>query len=590
MAPGADDSDWKVAVGRLNEFGFSIAAGPTALSLRRSNNLARNGYELLIDRGGIQISGNDAAGVHAAISTLRQILREHGRQLPCLSIRDWPDFERRGVMLDVSRGRVPNLKTLLQLAEHLADFKVNELQLYFEHTFAHRDFRSAWQSWGAITPSEIRKLSAHCRRLGIDLVPNQNSFGHLRELLAHPELKALAEVSGPYESSPGEFLRYPSTFAPNHPDVIPLLRRLYDGLLPGFSSDRFNVGCDETWDLGRGQSRALCERRGKGRVYLDFLLRVQREVSRRGLKMMFWGDIILKHPKLIRELPRNTIALNWGYEADHPFEREARLFARAGIPFYVCPGTSTWMTLIGRHDNAYANLEVAARAGRKAGAVGYLITDWGDGGHPQPLAVSYIPFAFGAAMAWSPAQCEQRLLKTVLSRDVFHDPTHSVVRAALKLGVAHRRLEYFEPNSTPLGAAIAAPPLAARELFCRNGLKYFSRIPARRIRSAWREIELQLGEIKRSKPQSIEGRILREELELAARMAAESCRFMLWQQALEKRETTIAGSLARSGAAEMRRLQSDFNRYWPSRNKATPAHCSAFLDWRLADYRRGHVT
>ena len=69
---------------------------------------------------------------------MRQLLRQFGRRLPCLKIRDWPDFARRGVMLDISRGRVPKLETLLELVEHLADFKINEFQLYTEHTFAYR--------------------------------------------------------------------------------------------------------------------------------------------------------------------------------------------------------------------------------------------------------------------------------------------------------------------------------------------------------------------------------------------------------------------------------------------------------------------
>ena len=182
---------------------------------------------------------------------------------------------------------------------------------------------------------------------------------------------------------------------------MPFLRGLYDELLPNFSSQFFNVGCDETWDLGRGQSKKLCEAKGKGRVYLDFLKKIHREVSTRGKQMMFWGDIILKYPKLIRELPKNVIALNWGYEANHPFEKEAAQFAKAKIPFYVCPGTSTWQTLIGKHDNALANLRAAAKAGKKFGAIGFLNTDWGDGGHPQPLAVSWPMFVAGAALAWN---------------------------------------------------------------------------------------------------------------------------------------------------------------------------------------------
>ena len=157
------------------------------------------GYALNISKTGIEISFRETAGLRAAAATLRQLLCEYGRHLPCLSIRDWPDFARRGVMLDISRGRVPKLETLLDLAEKLSDFKINELQLYTEHTFAYKKYSSVWQSWGALTGKEIQILDARCRELGIDLVPNQNSFGHLRYFLADPRLKKLAEISEPYE-------------------------------------------------------------------------------------------------------------------------------------------------------------------------------------------------------------------------------------------------------------------------------------------------------------------------------------------------------------------------------------------------------
>ena len=344
------------------------------------------GYTLTIDRKGVRVEYRDDGGLRAACATLRQLLREYGRKLPCLKIRDWPDFARRGVMLDVSRGRVPKLETLLDLVERLADFKINEFQLYTEHTFAYRNYKSAWQSWGALTAAEIRTLDARCRELGIDLVPNQNSFGHLRYFLEHPKVKKLAEVSEPYEGSTGDFLRFPTTLAPNNPGTIKFIGKLYDELLPNFSSKFLNVGCDETWDLGRGQSKKLCERRGKGRVYVDFIKQIHRESTKRGHRMMFWGDIVLNHPELIKSLPKNVIALNWGYEKNHPFEKETSTFAKSKVPFYVCPGTATWMTLLGRHDTAFDNLRLAAETGRKHGAMGYLNTDWGDGGHPQPLA------------------------------------------------------------------------------------------------------------------------------------------------------------------------------------------------------------
>jgi hypothetical protein len=546
------------------------------------------GYALTIKKTGIEILFRDAAGLQAARATLRQLMREYGNRLPCVEIHDWPDFSRRGVMLDISRGRVPRIETLLDLAERLADFKINELQLYTEHTFAYRKYKSVWDGWGALTGKEIRRLDARCRELGIDLVPNQNSFGHLRYFLEHPKVRKLAEVAEPYEGAGGEFMRRPSTLAPNHPGTVPFLRGLYDELLPNFSSAFFNVGCDETWDLGRGQSKEVCEAKGKGVVYVDFLRRIQREVSRRGKRMMFWGDIILKYPKLIAKLPKDLIALNWGYEANHPFEKEASLFAKSKIPFYVCPGTSTWMTLIGKHDNALANLRRAAAAGRSHGATGYLITDWGDGGHPQPLAVSWLPFAAGAAMAWCGKSFKESTLIPALSRDIFQDPSGSVAKAAGALGMVHRTLHFTELNSTPLGTVIAAPKPEERELFCRNGLKCFARIKTGAIQAAAREVSKQievLENARRGGRISSAGRILVRELELAARMAEQSCKFMLWQQAVAGGKNLQARQMAKAGIAELTRLEKDFAAYWPIRNKGTTRHCSPFLRWRMEDYR-----
>src|SRR6516164_3088746 len=118
------------------------------------------GYVLEISKSGIEISFHETGGLRAATATLRQLLRQFGHRLPYLNIRDWPDFPRRGVMLDISRGRVPKLETLLDLAEKLAEFKINELQLYTEHTFAYRKYQSVWQSWGALTAKEIKILDA----------------------------------------------------------------------------------------------------------------------------------------------------------------------------------------------------------------------------------------------------------------------------------------------------------------------------------------------------------------------------------------------------------------------------------------------
>ena len=74
------------------------------------------------------------------------------------------------------------------------------------------------------------------------------------------------------------------------------------------------------FELGFGRSKAEVDARGEGPVYLEHLLKIYRTLQRRGYRMQFWGDVLIRHPDLVRELPRDIIALEWGYEANHPFE------------------------------------------------------------------------------------------------------------------------------------------------------------------------------------------------------------------------------------------------------------------------------
>lgn len=320
--------------------------------------------------------------------------------LPSLRVRDWPDFAHRGFMLDVSRNKVPTLATLRSLIDRLAELKFNQLQLYMEHTFAYRGHAAVWRGASPLHGHEIRRLGAYCRERFIELVPNQNSFGHFHRWLIHEPYRHLAECPEgfvhPFSPDPKPF-----SLSPVDPGSLELLRDLYDQLLPHFESRLFNVGLDEAFDLGAGRSADLCRRHGKERVYLDFLRRVHGLVGERGRRMLFWGDIILRRPELIAELPGDAVALEWGYEADHPFAEDCRRFAESGIEFWVCPGTSAWNSFAGRVNNALANLASAAVYGREQGARGYLITDWGDHGHLQPLPVTWPGLVAGSGYAWN---------------------------------------------------------------------------------------------------------------------------------------------------------------------------------------------
>ncbi len=348
-----------------------------------------------------QLNAADEAGLRYGLFTLAQLLRQYERHMPALRIADRPRFAHRGIMLDISRDRVPTMAELFRLVELFASLKINHLQLYTEHTFAYAGHETVWQHASSLDAREITDLDRHCARYGIRLVANQNCFGHMERWLKHPAYRHLAEAET--WTAFGQQRDYPFTLYPGDPASLALVDDLLTQILPHFRTKMVNIGCDETFDLGQGRSRAACDAIGKAGVYLDFVNQVCAIARREGYRPLLWADIALEHPEHLHELPGDIVALVWNYEADAPFARWCERIRAAGREVWVCPGTSSWCSLVGRSDVRHANLHAAADQGADHGATGYLITDWGDLGHRQQWPVSAIGLAEGALRAWSPA-------------------------------------------------------------------------------------------------------------------------------------------------------------------------------------------
>jgi hexosaminidase len=526
------------------------------------------GYRLVIAEDGISVLAGDAAGAFYGCCTLAQIVEQSSAELPCLTIDDWPDFPARGVMLDVTRDKVPTMATLRGLIDMLAGWKVNQVQLYTEHAFAYRAHPTVWANASPITGEEILELDAFCRERHVELVPNQNSFGHMHRWLRHEQYKPLAESPQGFTTNWGP---YPFGLCPLDPGSIELLAGLYDELLPHFSSRMLNVGCDETYDLGKGRSAAECAARGTGRVYLDFLLKIHREVSARGRTMMFWGDIIIKYPELVPALPKDAVALEWGYEATHPFDEHGERFAAAGVPYYVCPGTASWNSLGGRTDNALGNLASAAENGLRHGAIGYLITDWGDNGHWQALPISYLGFAAGAAYSWAFAANRDVPIAPALSRFAFGDPTGEMGQVFFHLGNVYRALGLEPHNSSALFRILL------------NQLDWLSSRPeitADSLQAGMVAIDAALAPLAGAKLGSPDSAIVARELDNTVRMLRHAGRrgqFALGAEAGE--------GAKRSLTADLREIIAEYRAIWLLRNRPGGLDDSAArLERRLADY------
>lgn len=508
--------------------------GPVTASADAS--LPPQGYELVVDGDGIRLRHADDAGRRYGEQTIDQLRRPDG-SLPQVRLLDHPDIATRAYMLDISRNRVPTRGALARLVEVLDRCRFNQLQLYVEHTFAYAGHEAVWGDASPITADDLAWLDDRCDAVGIELVANQNCFGHLAPWLATPEHRHRAECPDGVELIPGVRLE-PAVLAPT-PDNADFVVGLVREQMSAVRSRTVNIGCDETFELGRGVSRARADEVGVAAVYLEHLRRIVEPLLEDGRAVQFWGDVLRTHPAELAALPAgDLVPLVWTYDApDAPvpeippavqslldtmgvdaraadFETHVAPFAEAGTPFWVAPGTSSWNSLVGRLENAKGNLLDAATAAVRTGAGGFLVTDWGDGGHHQPPSVSLAPIAYGGAVAWCAATNAGIDLAGAVDRALVGDATGTVGRVLEAIGGVCTRTGMVALNGSPLVAT----------LFPHQSILRSGRADADAMVEVLATLDRASADLAAARPTTDDARVVTEELLVAtglARHAAE---------------------------------------------------------------------
>lgn len=539
---------------------------PDAMPLRflQDTSMAPEAYRLVVNKGHVEIVAATEAGAFYALQTLAQVLKQPApifqQQFPLVEIEDTPAIQNRGIMLDISRCKVPTLKTLSQLADTLASFKLNQIQLYTEHTFAYAGHEIVWGDASPLTAEDVRAFVAYCADRYIQVVPNQNAFGHMERWLRHPEYHHLAECPSGFEYRWGGRSAWGTTLKPDK-ESLDFVEGLFAELLPNFTSREINIGCDETWELGLGWSRKRCAEQGKHRVYLDHLCNIATVVEKMGCRTQFWADILLEEPELVSELPQNMIGMIWGYEADHPFPAQCERFASTNVPFYVCPGTSSWNSIGGRLDNALGNLENAAQNAIQHGAHGYLITDWGDGGHHQFLPISYPAYIAGAALSWNPmGALTEANLAAILNHFLFKDATHTTGAVLLALGKICNCFKKRQHNNHLLATLLFLPTQSID-----IGLKHTT---TEELADCLEKLDTLRDKLTVAAPQCNDGMLLKEELSVAIGLMRHACS-RAWHHAMGQynRSTQLRG--------ELTPLIGRFESCWVARNRMGGLHESS---------------
>lgn len=358
-------------------------------------------YKLVIADRKIEIIAGSTRGFMYGVATLVQICKTSITEIECMEIYDKPSYMNRGYMLDVSRGRVPTMKNVKTLVDQLALYKINQLQLYMENFMRIDGLEEIWSQTDPFTAEEVMELDSYCIMRGIELVPCIATFGHLYDLLRTESFNKYREM----DAGVGEpftwyhRMRYHIIDISN-PESLGVITTILDKFFPLFRSDKINICCDETFDLGKGKSSSMTGKMSHGEMYLSFVNQLIGYMQGKGKEVMIWADIIQNHPESLDKLNNQVTCLNWYYNYDAKDE-SAKMLHEQNIKHYVCPSVSGYSRLVNAYDLSFTNIREMAKLGSKYNAQGFLNTEWGDTGHINMAALSIPGMIYGAAQSWN---------------------------------------------------------------------------------------------------------------------------------------------------------------------------------------------
>lgn len=368
--------------------------------------IGTEGYYLTIKPKNIKIIAASPIGIFYGVQTLKQLLRANAAKgyIPTLTITDWPALSFRGVMDDISRGPVPTRRFMRHQIQRLSELKFNRLSYYSEHVIRTKSHPEFAPPDGSISILEWRELSDYAKKYNIQLVGNFQSFGHFEKLLANPALRPLGEAD--------------RMISPVLPESRKFLSETLDEIIPAFDAPYFNINSDETFDLGQGYSKQAVEQKGQATVYMEHVNWLHGHLKKHNLRMMLWADIIAKHPEAIGLIPKNTIMMPWGYDAQQDFSGMIDPLKKAGYDIVIAPGILNSYRIMPNFEQTRQNLHNFIGAGVRQKVLGSWTTIWDDGGMAL-FTHDWYGLAYAADQNWNPTPSidkknfEKRLLSGI---------------------------------------------------------------------------------------------------------------------------------------------------------------------------------
>lgn len=292
------------------------------------------------------------------------------------SIADNSSFKIKGFHLDL-RVQVMKMPALKDFAKKLSENGINTLVMEWEASYPYQK-HSVISNQYAYSRADVKSFVAYCNSIGIDVIPLQQSFGHVEYILKHYRYKDLREDQKDY-----------SQVNPlKEEECKALFKDLYTDLISTHTSQYIHIGGDETYLLGHSDaSKKKIAEVGKGRLYGDYLKMLCSLAVSLGKRPVVWADIALNYPDALNELPKETILVDWNYGWDLNRFGDHEKLMKSGYEIWGSPAIRSspdnyFLTDWNKH---FKNIQTFIPQARDLGYNGMVMTSWSTSGIYSPV-------------------------------------------------------------------------------------------------------------------------------------------------------------------------------------------------------------
>lgn len=333
----------------LSESGVSV-------TFKLNPELNRDRYIVKVLPASISVEGGSRIALHYGADTVMKLSDKRG--ISCAVIDDEPDFPMRGFHLGLpSKERFGFTKDLFTYV--LIPLRYNFVILEFAGAMrfdSHPEIAEKWMEaierakegkqpdmphsgmvgeHTLLEKSDVRQLCLWARELGIEIVPEIQSLGHVQFLTyAHPELaekdpvKELKKVDTRDEDMPPHRF-YDHCYCPSNPKSYEIMYDLIDEIIEVVEpSEYVHIGHDEVYQLG---TCPICSQKDSAKLFEEDVKKLYNYITKKGYKVMMWSDMLhprsrhaIKGAAAVDKLPKDIVMLDftWYFHLEDDIETE----------------------------------------------------------------------------------------------------------------------------------------------------------------------------------------------------------------------------------------------------------------------------